>query len=75
VPLVLALAAMLLLCGCVQTRVKFGNAEMTRTAFLTRIEVPNIEVATNGTFKASVKSDARTEAVEALLKLLTAAAK
>lgn len=75
VPLILTLFALLLTVGCVQTRVKMGGAEMTRTALLTRVEVPSIEVATNGTFKASVKSDARTELLEAFLKLLATAPK
>ena len=75
VPLILAAAALLLTAGCVQTRVKFGEAEMTRTALLTRVEVPAIEVATNGTFKASVKSDARTELLEAVIRLLATAPK
>lgn len=71
-PLVsIALAALLVVSiGCVQTRVKIGEAELSRTAVLTTIDVPTIEVATNGTFKASVKSDARTEALEALARAI-----
>jgi len=65
---------LLLLCciGCVQTRVTFRDASMTRTALLTHVSVPNIEVTTNGTFRASVDSDARTELLEVVLRLLAA---
>ena len=66
----LLLLPLMLAPGCVQTSFRHGETILTRTALLTRVEVPNIEVGTNGTFRASLKSDARTEVVEALLKLL-----
>lgn len=64
------LLALALTAGCVQTRFQHGDTVMTRTAFLTGISVPNLELTTNGTFKASLASEPKTEVISALLKLL-----
>lgn len=61
--------------GCVRTHMQVGNAVLDRTALLTHVSVPNIEMNSNGTFKASLDSDARTELLEAVLKALAAAPK
>lgn len=66
----MCLLLLLLTTGCVQTRFQHGETVMTRTAFLTGISVPSLELTTNGTFKASVASEPKTEVIAALLKLL-----
>ena len=72
---ILAAGLMLLASGCVRTRAVVGNAELDRTALLVKLDVPNIEVTTNGTFKATLTSDARAEVITALLQAIAAALK
>lgn len=60
----------LLATGCVDTRFTHGTTTMTRRALLTHVSVPSITISTNGTLKASVDSDTRTEVVEMLMRLL-----
>jgi hypothetical protein len=75
VPLVLVLLLAVPLMGCVKTSFHHGGTSIERTAFLTKIEVPSIEISTNGTCRASLKSDARTELIEALIRLIASAPK
>lgn len=69
--LLLSFIAACLLSGCVQTRFTSGTVSMSRTALLTRIEVPDITVATNGTVSASLRSNPKTELLESFLKFLS----
>jgi len=65
-----AIALGLLLSGCVYDKFDHGETHLTRTAVLTHVRVPSLIIDTNGTMSASLDSDARTELVEALIKVL-----
>lgn len=64
----------MLLTGCVQTRFQHGTTSMTRTSLLTRVNLPSLELGTNGTLRASLTSEPKTELVQALLKFLLTSA-
>jgi hypothetical protein len=71
VPLAIVVIVAGALLGCVKTSFTHGGTTMTRTAVLTRVTVPSLTISTNGTVKASVESDARTELLEAFFKVLS----
>lgn len=74
IPIILA-ALLFMFTGCVRTEFAMGSVTMKRTALLTKVEAPNIEVSTNGTLKASVTSDSRAEILESLARAILSAGK